>query len=275
MSDVLARICADKRQHVERCKHQKSLSELEVEARAATPVRGFERSLREAVGAGRYGLICEIKKASPSKGLIRADFDPPSLARAYQDGGATCLSVLTDVPYFQGDDAFLGQARAACTLPLLRKDFMLDPYQVVEARAIGADCILVIMAALSDAQARELIATARDWALDVLVEVHDAAELARAAALDVSLIGVNNRNLKTLTVDLATSESLARDFPAEVLAVCESGLNTGEDLARMSRAGYGCFLIGESLMRQDDVAAATRRLATGMPAVAQASTGGA
>lgn len=265
MSDVLARICADKREHIAACKQARPLAAVEAEARAADPVRGFERRLREQVAAGRYGLICEIKKASPSKGLIRADFDPPTLAEAYETGGATCLSVLTDRPYFQGDDAFLSAARSACSLPVLRKDFMLDPYQVVEARAIGADCILVIMAALSDAQAGELVDAAATWGLDVLVEVHDAAELERAARLGAGMIGVNNRNLKTLTVDLAVSEELAGAMPDGVLPVCESGLNTTGDLARMSQAGYGCFLIGESLMRQADVATATRLLSDARP----------
>lgn len=265
MSDVLARICADKLEHIAACKQARSLSDVEAVARAAGPTRGFERRLREQMADGRYGLICEIKKASPSKGLIRADFDPPTLARAYEEGGATCMSVLTDRPYFQGDDSFLTEARQACSLPALRKDFMLDSYQVAEARAIGADCILVIMAALSDAQADELVDTARSWSLDVLVEVHDALELERAARLGVGMIGVNNRNLKTLSVDLATSETLAASIPDGVLPVCESGLNTPDDLARMSQSGYGCFLIGESLMRQDDVATATRRLAFASP----------
>lgn len=271
MSDVLARICADKLQHIEASKQTCSLSEVEAAARSAGPTRGFERQLRERIAAGSYGLICEIKKASPSKGLIRTDFDPPALACAYEKGGATCMSVLTDGPYFQGANSFLTAARNACSLPALRKDFMLDPYQVVEARAIGADCILVIMAALSDGQAGELVDAARTWELDVLVEVHDARELERAARLDVTMIGVNNRNLKTLSVDLATSEALAANIPEGVLGVCESGLNTPDDLARMSLAGYGCFLIGESLMRQDDVVAATARLATATPPGAERS----
>lgn len=260
MSDVLARICADKRAHVARRKRERPLSDLDRAARAAGATRGFAARLASAVEAGRYGLIAEIKKASPSKGVIRADFDPPALARAYAAGGATCLSVLTDEPYFQGRDEHLTAARAVVELPVLRKDFILDPYQVLEARALGADCVLLIMAALDDAQASELDAAARDLGMDVLVEVHDAAELERAVRLGARLVGINNRNLKTLAVDLATTEQLAPRLPAGVLAVSESGLFTPADLARMARAGCRCFLVGESLMRQPDVAAATRAL---------------
>lgn len=260
MSDVLARICADKRAHVARRKRERPLSDLDRAARAAGATRGFAARLASAVEAGRYGLIAEIKKASPSKGVIRADFDPPALARAYAAGGATCLSVLTDEPYFQGRDEYLTAARAVVELPVLRKDFILDPYQVLEARALGADCVLLIMAALDDAQASELDAAARDLGMDVLVEVHDAAELERAVRLGARLVGINNRNLKTLAVDLATTEQLAPRLPAGVLAVSESGLFTPADLARMARAGCRCFLVGESLMRQPDVAAATRAL---------------
>ncbi len=264
MSDVLARICADKRGHVASRKAARPLAEVEAAARAAGPVRGFEAALRAAARAG-YGLIAEIKRASPSKGLIRKDFDPPSLARAYADGGASCLSVLTDIPYFQGEDAFLVAARSACALPVLRKDFMLDPYQVAEARALGADCILLIMAALDDGQARELAAAAADWGMDVLVEVHDAPEMERALRLPCGLVGVNNRNLKTLEVDLKTTEELAPMVPPDRLLVAESGLHGPADLARMARRGARCFLVGESLMRQEDVAAATRALLAPAP----------
>lgn len=260
MSDVLAKICADKAEHVARCKRERSLADLEEAAESAPKVRGFAARLVHEVGFGRYGLIAEIKKASPSKGVIRPDFDPASLAKAYEAGGATCLSVLTDVPYFQGDDAYLKAARAACKLPVLRKDFFIDPYQVVEARVLGADCILVIMAALSDAQAAELVAVAASLGMDALVEVHDEAEMERAVRLPALLLGVNNRNLKPLKVDLATTERLAALAPPNRILVAESGLETPADLARMAKVGAKCFLIGESFMRQPDVEVAVKKI---------------
>ena len=269
MSDILDRICADKRAHVQACRAERPLAGVEAAAKAAAPTRGFAAALGKAVNDGGYGLIAEIKKASPSKGLIRADFDPASLARAYARGGASCLSVLTDEPYFQGHDDYLGQARDADGLPVLRKDFMLDPYQVAEARALGADCILLIMAALDDGQAQELEAAALAWGMDVLVEVHDGGELTRALNLQSRLIGINNRNLKTMVTDLATTEALAAQLPAGALGVSESGLNNHDDLARMSRAGCHCFLVGESLMRQDDVEAAVRNLLNPADALAK------
>lgn len=269
MGTVLDRICDDKREHVARCKAERPMAQVEAAAMAQPAPRGFLNALRTHQGQDRYGLITEIKKASPSKGLIRADFDPPSLARAYAAGGASCLSVLTDEPYFQGADAYLVAARAAVDLPVLRKDFMLDPYQVVEARGLGADCILLIMAALSDDQARELESLAFELGMDVLIEVHDLEELERAKThLKSEMIGVNNRNLKTLDVDLATTEACAAALPEGCLAVSESGLGGPEDLARMARAGCRSFLIGESLMRQDDVAAAVHSLL--QPALAEA-----
>ena len=260
MSDILARILADKRQHVARNKQRRPLGAVAATAREAPPVRGFADRLAAAVRAGGYGLIAEIKRASPSRGLMRADFDPAALAGAFEAGGAACVSVLTDEPYFQGADGFLITARAAIQLPVLRKDFLFDPYQIVESRALGADCVLVIMAAVDDACARELDDAARELGMDVLVEVHDRAELDRALALEARLIGINNRNLKTLAVDLSATERLASLVPADRILVSESGLNSADDLVRMSRAGANCFLVGESLMRADDVAAATRAL---------------
>lgn len=259
MTDRLVEICDAKRAHVAACRAARPLHELE--ARLPTePARGFIRALSAEMDAGRAGLIAEIKRASPSRGVIRADFDPAALARSYEAGGAACLSVLTDAPYFQGADEHLAAACAACALPVLRKDFMLDPYQVVEARVIGADAVLLIMTALDGGQASELEAAARGLGLDVLIEVHDEAELERALRLRSPLIGINNRDLKTLRVDLATTERLARQIPADRLLVCESGIGSPADIARMRSAGAHCFLVGESLLRQPDVTAAAASL---------------
>ena len=261
MSDVLTRICDTTRADVAQRKAARPLVEVEVAAAAADAPRGFAAALTRHVEAGRYGLICEIKKASPSAGVIRADFDPAALAQAYEAGGASCLSVLTDRPFFQGEDAYLLAARAACALPVLRKDFMVDPYQIVEARALSADCILLIMAALEDSEAAEMESLALALGMDVLIEVHDGEELERALThLRSPLIGVNNRNLKTLKTDIATTETLAAMVPADRVLISESGLYSRADLDRMAAAGAHRFLIGESLMRQDDVAAAVQTL---------------
>jgi len=256
MSDILDRIAAYKREDVAARKAARPAMATD----AASPTRGFRAALERAHAPGRLALIAEIKKASPSKGLIRADFDPPTLARAYEAGGAACLSVLTDAPSFQGADSFLTAARDAVSLPCIRKDFLVDPWQVAESRALGADAILVILAMVDDALAADLMSEARRLDMDALVEVHDEAEMARAGALGADLIGVNNRDLRTFTVDLAITERLAAGAPAGALLVTESGLFTAADAARLERAGAKAMLVGESLMRQEDVAGATRAL---------------
>lgn len=256
---ILDKIKAYKLEEVAADKAAKSLADVEAEARAASPVRPFAAALTQAAATG-YGLIAEVKKASPSKGLIRADFHPAQLAQAYEAGGATCLSVLTDTPSFQGAKDFLVEARAATSLPALRKDFMYDTYQVAEARALGADCILIIMASVSDAQATELEAAAFEWGMDALIEVHDGEELDRALTLKSPLIGVNNRNLKTFETTLDTTRDLSRRIPEGRFLISESGLNTPADLADMAAHGARAFLIGESLMRQANVQEATETL---------------
>ena len=263
MSDTLANICATTRAHVANKKQRVSQTSLYNRSLDQTPARGFHLALKTIVASGGIGLIAEVKKASPSKGIIRADFDPEMLAKSYEIGGATCVSVLTDEKYFQGNDAYLLLARGSIKLPILRKDFMLDTYQILESRALGADCVLLIMAALTDAEAIELETLARELGMDVLVEVHDQPELERALThLQSRLIGINNRSLKTLAVDLATSEALRPLIPADYTVVCESGIATPADIARMRVADMHCFLVGESLMRQPDVTLATRTLLT-------------
>jgi indole-3-glycerol phosphate synthase len=270
MADILEKIAAYKRDEIAAAKQRRPLAALEAEAKSADPPRGFLRAIAARLSKGDYALIAEIKRASPSKGLIRADFDPAALAVAYQSGGAACLSVLTDAPSFQGSLDHLRAAGAACPLPVLRKDFLYDPYQVVDARAYGADCILIIMAAVEDSSAAELEAAAVSYGMDVLIEVHDDNELERALRLKSKLIGINNRDLKTFQTTLATCEHLARLIPKDRIVVGESGIFTPDDLARLGKAGITTFLVGESLMRQDDVAAATRTLLARKAALAAA-----